>query len=144
MRAAVGASHEQQGTHANEPNQEVSSTPPIISHIKVGINEVTKVLETEVQSSRQTVVKLGTAVSETHALMSVIFICYTDLDTPALVAHLPQLVALCNSTRPEDHKIKVVQLPVEAQSSLADALGYLKRISVMAVDVCHLGFYHDY
>ncbi len=112
------------------------SAPPILPHITVGINEVTKALETEVRSSRQTVVTPTTAAGETQALTSVIFICHVDLDTPALVAHLPQLVALCNSTRSENHKIKVVQLPAGAQSSLADALGYLKRVSVISLDVC--------
>jgi len=129
------SSHEQDGNDVGGPSQALTSTPPIISHTTVGINEVTKALENEIQSRRQTVVTPGTAVSETRAPTSVIFICHADLDTPALVAHLPQLVALCNSTRSEDHKIKVVQLPVGAQSSLADALGYLRRVAVIALDV---------
>ena len=124
MATTGSSSHEQDGNDVGGPSQALASTPPIISHTTVGINEVTKALETETQSRRQTVVIPGTAVSETRALTSVIFICHADLDTPALVAHLPQLVALCNSARSENHKIKVVQLPAGAQSSLADALGY--------------------
>jgi ribonuclease P/MRP protein subunit POP3 len=129
------SSHEQDENHVGESSQALASTPSIIPHTTVGINEVTKALETEIQSRRQTIVNTGTAVSEKRAPTSVIFICHADLDTPALVAHLPQLVALCNSTRSENHKIKVVQLPAGAQSSLADALGYLRRVSVMALDV---------
>ena len=135
-RAATSSSHKQGGSCVSDSNQVLVSAPPILPHITVGINEVTKALETEVRSSRQTVVTPTTAAGETQALTSVIFICHVDLDTPALVAHLPQLVALCNSTRSENHKIKVVQLPAGAQSSLADALDYLKRVSVIALDVC--------
>ena len=123
-----------------KPNQELhrlsTSAPPIIPHITVGINEVTKALEREIQSSRRTVVTPSTVNDETRSLTKVVFICYADLDTPAFVAHLPQLVALCNSARSEHHKIKVVQLPAGAEISLADALGYLKRVSVIALDVC--------
>jgi hypothetical protein len=124
----------------SEPNQELHrlsrSAPPIISHITVGINEVTKALEREIQSSRRTVITPSTADDEMQSLTKVVFICYADLDTPAFVAHLPQLVALSNSARSEHHKIKVVQLPAGAQISLADALGYLKRVAVIALDVC--------
>ncbi|KAH9065820.1 hypothetical protein EDB87DRAFT_892113 [Lactarius vividus] len=111
------------------------STPPIASHITVGINEVTKALETEIRSSRQVVVTSDTTLDTTQPLTNVIFICHADLDTPAIVAHLPQLIALCNSARPHDHKIKVVLLPAGAQSSIAHTLGYARRVSVMALDV---------
>jgi ribonuclease P/MRP protein subunit POP3 len=140
-KTGITASSSQKPTenHVSEPNQELlrqsTSAPPIIQHITVGINEVTKALEKEIRSSRPTVVIPSTAVDETHSLTRVVFICYADLDTPAFVAHLPQLVALCNSARSEHHEIKVVQLPAGAQISLANALGYLKRVSVIALDV---------
>lgn len=115
------------------PSQPMSK-PPITSHITVGINEVTKALEAEIRSSRQVVVTSDTTFDTTQPLTSVIFICHADLDTPAIVAHLPQLIVLCNSARPNGHKIKAVPLPAGAQSSIAHALGYPKRISVMALD----------
>jgi hypothetical protein len=137
---AASSSHEKTenaGT-VSEPIQELhrlsAPAPPIIPHITVGINEVTKSLEREIQS--RTVITSSTASDETQSLTKVVFICYADLDTPAFVAHLPQLVALCNLARSEHHKIKVVPLPAGAQISLADALGYLKRVSVIALDVC--------
>ena len=130
-----GSSHQKDGNDVGESSHALASAPPIISHTTVGINEVTKALETEIQSKRQTVMIPGTAVNKTRALTGAVFICHADLDTPALVAHLPQLVALCNSTRSENHKIKVVQLPAGAESSLADALGYVRRVSVIALDV---------
>ncbi|KAF8506785.1 hypothetical protein F5888DRAFT_1602282 [Russula emetica] len=140
--AAIAASPSLEKTEnavmVSEPNQELhrlsTTAPPIIPHITVGINEVTKALEREIQSSRRTVITPSTAVDEMHSLIKAVFICYADLDTPAFVAHLPQLVALCNSARSEHHKIKVVQLPAGAQIPLADALGYLKRVSVIALD----------
>lgn len=139
-RIAASSSHNQTESFVGEPNQELlrlsTSAPPIISHITVGINGVTKALEKEIQSRSSTVIIPNTAVDKTQSLASFVFICYADLDTPAFVAHLPQLVALCNSARSEHQKIKVVQLPVGAQVSLANALGYLRRVSVIALDVC--------
>jgi ribonuclease P/MRP protein subunit POP3 len=140
----ASSSHKPTENHVSEPRQELlslsTSAPPIIQHITVGINEVTKALEKEIRSSRPTVVIPSTPVNETRSLTRVILICYADLDTPAFVAHLPQLVALCNSARSEHHTIKVVQLPAGAQISLANSLGYLKRVSVIALDVCPFRF----
>lgn len=139
-RTAASSSQNPTEDHACEPNRDSPrpsmSTLPIISHITVGINEVTKALEKEIRSRHQTVIIPGKAVDETQFLARFVFICYADLDTPAFVAHLPQLIALCNSARPEQHRIKVIQLPAGAQISLANALGYLKRVSVIALDVC--------
>jgi ribonuclease P/MRP protein subunit POP3 len=135
-RLASSSSLKQAGSESShEPLSLPTSAPPIIPHLTVGINEVTKALETEVRTGRQIIVTSNTAQDVTQLLTRVIFICHEDLDTPAIVAHLPQLVAMCNSARPDDRKIKVVQLPAGAQTSLASALGYLKRVSVMALDV---------
>ncbi|KAI0001703.1 hypothetical protein BJV77DRAFT_1063115 [Russula vinacea] len=129
----ASSSHKPTENHVGEPNQELlrlsTSAPPIIQHITVGINEVTKAFEKEIRSSRPTVVIPSSAVNETQSLTRVVFICYADLDTPAFVAHLPQLVALCNSARSEHHTIKVVQLPAGAQVSIANSLGYLKDLT---------------
>jgi len=137
-RKAASSSHEQAESHVSKPDQELfhlhSSTPPIIPHMTVGINAVTKALETEIRAGRQTIITTDRAVDEARFSIRAIFICHTDLDTPALVAHLPQLVALCNSARSDNQKIKVVQLPAGASTSLANALGYLKRVSVLALD----------
>jgi len=139
-RKATSPSHEQAENHISELDQELlrlhSSAPPIIPHMTVGINAVTKALETEIRSGRKTVIITDRAVDETLFSTRAIFICHADLDTPALVAHLPQLVALCNSARSENQKIRVVPLPAGASTSLANALGYLKRVSVLAIDVC--------
>lgn len=131
---AASSSHENAVTVGESSHRPCTSAPPIIPHITVGINEVTRSFEREIQSSRRTIITPSTADDGRQSLTKVVFICYADLDTPAFVAHLPQLVALCNSARSELHRIKVVQLPAGAQISLADALGYLKRVSVIALD----------
>jgi len=129
-RLAINSTQDATLSNAELRNQ----PPPIISHITLGINEVTKALETEIRTSRQVVATSDTTFDTTQPLTSAIFICHADLDTPAIVAHLPQLIALCNSARPQGHKIKVVLLPAGAQSSIAHALGYTRRVSVMALD----------
>jgi ribonuclease P/MRP protein subunit POP3 len=133
--AANSSDQKQDVTESNtESCTQPTSTPPITLHITLGINEVTKALEAEIRSSYQVVVTADTTSDTSQPLTSVIFICHADLDNPAIVAHLPQLIALCNSARPRGHKIKVVLLPAGAQSSIAHALGYPRRVSVMALD----------
>jgi ribonuclease P/MRP protein subunit POP3 len=140
--AANSSDQKQDVTESNtESCTQPTSTPPITLHITLGINEVTKALEAEIRSSYQVVVTADTTSDTSQPLTSVIFICHADLDNPAIVAHLPQLIALCNSARPRGHKIKVVLLPAGAQSSIAHALGYPRRASVMALDVSPFGLW---
>jgi len=137
--ATTSCHHKQTETDVAQTSTESSfqpiSAPPIIPHITVGINEVTKVLEMEIRSRRRVIVTSDTPFDTTQSLTSVVFICHADLDNPAIVAHLPQLIALCNSGRLHGRKIMVVPLANGAQSSIADALGYTKRVSVMTLDV---------
>ena len=134
-KARLATNSADQKQNVTQSNAQPTPIPPITAHITLGINGVTKALETEIRTSRQVVVTSDTTFDATQPLTSVIFICHADLDTPAIVAHLPQLIALCNSARPHGHKIKVVLLPAGAQSSIAHALGYPKRVSVIALDV---------
>jgi hypothetical protein len=133
--AANSSDQNQNVTQSNTESSQHTSTPPITLHITLGINEVTKALEAEIRSSRHVIVTADTTSDTSQPLTSVIFICHADLDNTAIVAHLPQLIALCNSARPHGHKIKVVLLPAGAQSSVAQALGYPRRVSVMTLDV---------
>lgn len=132
--AANSSDQNQNVTQSNTESSQHTSTPPITLHITLGINEVTKALEAEIRSSRHVIVTADTTSDTSQPLTSVIFICHADLDNTAIVAHLPQLIALCNSARPHGHKIKVVLLPAGAQSSVAQALGYPRRVSVMTLD----------
>ena len=71
-----------------------------------------------------------------------VLVCRADIDPPLLVAHIPHLVAACNSATMKDPSVKgvkLVSLPKGAESSLGVAVG-LRRISVLAFDVCSLCF----
>ena len=68
--------------------------------------------------------------------------CLGDINPPALVSHLPQLVASCNvsclSTPSSDGRRQVWLVPFAkgAEESLAEALG-LRRASVLVLKVCY-------
>ena len=109
--------------------------PKISQHITVGINEVTRRLESQIQSNRLTVVttaKQPESASPKHHL-KVVLVCRADIDPPLLLDHLPHLVAAYNSTQTLDI-VKLVPLPKGAESSLAQALG-LRRAAVVGIDV---------
>lgn len=119
--------------------------PPVLQHLSIGINEVTKKLEAQAKATRA-VVSVSSATTAIPAItpivpVSVVLVCRGDVDPPLLVAHLPQLVAACNSVRrspalensPAVH-IKIIPLPKGAEVALAEALG-LRRASVIAIDV---------
>jgi ribonuclease P/MRP protein subunit POP3 len=115
--------------------------PPVLQHLTIGINEVTRKLESQIKSSRQTVIISDkcTVSSEysQQPRIKVIFVCRADIDPPILVDHLPHLVSACNSLRKPSDFVKLVPLPKGAELTLAAALG-LRRAAVIAVDVIHL------
>lgn len=117
--------------------------PPIVPHLILGINQVTKRLEHQARAYRQTL----SAITDGEASqpppsgpLSIVFVCRADVDPPLLISHLPALIASCNSSRsavadPEAHPpIKLVPLPKGSESLLADATG-LRRVAVLALDV---------
>ncbi|KAL5519613.1 POP3 [Sanghuangporus vaninii] len=80
----------------------------------------------------------------TRAPIRTVLVCLPDIDPPLLVAHIPYLVAACNSkanhnnndssaTHDPDARIKLISLPKGAEVKLAQATG-LRRISVLALD----------
>ena len=119
-------------------------SPPILQHITVGINEVTKSLERQAKYSRHklTVSDKGPAShASVKPLIKFVFVCRADIDPPLLVAHLPHLVAACNScvhdqgsSRESSDVVKMVPLPKGAELSLAEAVGF-RRAAVLALDV---------
>jgi ribonuclease P/MRP protein subunit POP3 len=115
--------------------------PPILQHLTIGINAVTRKLESQIKSSRQTVIVSDRcSVSSQYSLqprVKVIFVCRADIDPPILVDHLPHLISACNSLRKPPDFVKLVPLPKGAEFALAAALG-LRRVAVIAVDVIHL------
>lgn len=124
----------------------IPTAPPIIPHLILGINRVTKRLEDQARAYRQTLAATktitddGTTQPPPPAPISVVFVCRADVDPPLLISHLPTLIASCNSSRnaltdPNSHPpIKLVPVPKGSESLLADATG-LRRLAVLALDV---------
>lgn len=109
-----------------------------MQHVTVGINEVTKRLESQCKKQRTIFSRQQVSeVDETPKNPSIylILVCRPDIDPPLLVAHIPHLVAACNSTPNGTHdRVMLVTLPKGAELSLSQALG-LRRAAVMAFDV---------
>ncbi|KAJ6575284.1 hypothetical protein B0H19DRAFT_1128004 [Mycena capillaripes] len=109
--------------------------PAVLSHLVVGINEVTKRLDAQIRSLRNTVSLNPDSASEPAlppAPIKVIVVCRADVDPQILIAHLPHEVAAFNSTKPPE-PIKIIPLPKGAESTLAKAMG-LRRVAVIAMD----------
>jgi len=124
----------------------IPTAPPIIPHLILGINRVTKRLEDQARAYRQTLTATktitddGTSQPPPSGPISVVFVCRADVDPPLLISHLPTLIASCNSSRnaltdPNSYPpIKLVPVPKGSESLLADATG-LRRLAVLALDV---------
>ena len=121
----------------------IPTAPPIIPHLVLGINRVTKRLEDQARAYRQTLTATKTITDDGTSqppLISVVFVCRADVDPPLLISHLPTLIASCNSSRnaltdPNSYPpIKLVPVPKGSESLLADATG-LRRVAVLALDV---------
>jgi len=129
-----------------DQGSDIEPEPPIIPHLILGINQVTKRLEHQARAYRQTLSATnvipdnGTSQPPPSAPISIVFVCRADVDPPLLISHLPTLIASCNSSRntltnPESHPpIKLVPVPKGSESQLAEAAG-LRRLAVLALDV---------
>ncbi|EJD41616.1 hypothetical protein AURDEDRAFT_169275 [Auricularia subglabra TFB-10046 SS5] len=110
--------------------------PEILSHLIIGINHVTKRLEgqREALSTAKRVVKssaLPDILSPPLPKLKYVLVCTGDIDPPALVAHIPHLVAGCNSNSTVD-TVLLIPLPKGSEASLASAFG-LPRCSVVGI-----------
>ncbi|KAI0778439.1 hypothetical protein BD413DRAFT_509241 [Trametes elegans] len=123
---------------------DVATVPPILRALTVGINEVTKRLESLANRHRSTMTTGpvenaissdvdGAAPSPTYVVIA----CRADVDPPVLMAHLPNLVAACNISRSPQStpggRAFLVSLPKGAESTLAEATG-LRRASVILIE----------
>jgi ribonuclease P/MRP protein subunit POP3 len=120
------------------PSEETppSIPPEVLSHLVVGINEVTRRLDAQILSSRKTASVNPDPASEpapTPAPIKVIVVCRADVDPQILIDHLPHEVAAFNSSKPSE-PIKIIPLPKGAEFTLAKAMG-LRRVAVIAMDV---------
>ncbi|KAG8862651.1 hypothetical protein FRB96_001210 [Tulasnella sp. 330] len=108
--------------------------PKILDHTIRGINEVTKRLERQSAALRQP------GAEQTEAAIRLVVVCRADVDSPMMIAHLPMLVAACNSRAPvpDDSALSyldviMVGLPYGAEETLSAACG-LRKAAVMAFD----------
>ncbi|KZT37411.1 hypothetical protein SISSUDRAFT_1006213 [Sistotremastrum suecicum HHB10207 ss-3] len=114
------------------------SPPELWNHVVFGINEVTKRLEEQSQARRHVISRGSVQTPNTHARapLALVLVCLADINPRLLVAHVPPLVAACNS-RPKDvpglDVVHLVQLPKHSETQLADAFG-VRRLSVLAFD----------
>ena len=132
--------------HPADQESGIPTEPPIIPHLIMGINRVTKRLEGQARAYRQTlggtetITDNGTSQPPPSGPITVVFVCRADVDPPLLISHLPTLIASCNSSRhalkdPDLYPpIKLVPVPKGSESLLADATG-LRRLAVLALDV---------
>ncbi|KZT05842.1 uncharacterized protein LAESUDRAFT_714554 [Laetiporus sulphureus 93-53] len=108
--------------------------PPVLDHLEIGINQVTKLLEGMAQSYRRAVTAKDSAELATNDCNHLVLVCRGDVNPPILIQHLPHLAAACNSRRANGTtgKVWLVPLPKGAELSLTEALG-LRRACVMSI-----------
>lgn len=118
--------------------------PSIMSHMTIGINQVTKALETQIKLA-------STNTQASSPSISLVLVCRPDVDPPILIDHIPHLIAAFNSISPpsplpsvegqapqtvegqEGSKplVRLATLPKGSERILAQALG-LRRVAVLA------------
>ena len=126
-------------SNIKQPTETATIQPPILQHVIVGVNQATKDLEDVAQTFRESL-SAETSKSVTPKVdvqARLVLVCKEDIDPTILVAHFPNLVAACNSTR---HRIShaavtwLVPLSRGSEDALAGAMG-LRRASVMVIKV---------
>ncbi|KAG9123406.1 hypothetical protein FRC07_014979, partial [Ceratobasidium sp. 392] len=140
-QSQAGARTDQTNTRPKSPLETISEAspastaipvPPLLKHCTFGINEVTKRLEALAKPTLT-----AEACPTSRPRLRAVLVCRSDVDPPLLIAHLPILVATCNSSLStdsgDDKFVKLVTLPMGAEHSLAEITG-LRRVAVMALD----------
>ncbi|OAX43008.1 hypothetical protein K503DRAFT_766216 [Rhizopogon vinicolor AM-OR11-026] len=125
----------------SSPSSAIENPASPFGYITIGINQVTRSLESQVKYFRKSVtLTTASCVSQISAPASiaVVFVCRADVNPPILLDHIPHLVAGCNSTRPRSdpegawRPVKLIILPKDSESALARALS-LRRAAVIAI-----------
>ena len=133
---------------ADEDTADARSIPSVLSAVTVGINEVTKRLESLVKTYRRRVEthpQQGELSNPNH-LASVspsllVIACRADVNPPMLMSHIPNLVGACNSIgrvngndSGRSGRTWLVPMPRGTESTLSSAMG-LRRVSILLVEV---------
>ncbi|KAI1789751.1 hypothetical protein LXA43DRAFT_1019482 [Ganoderma leucocontextum] len=125
----------------------VTPSPPVLSSLTVGINEVTKRLEVLAASHRSQVETRPdqedsslNATPTSSPPSRLVIACRADIDPPILMGHIPNLVATCNSARrvygtdsPQSGGTWLVPMPKGTEETLSAAMG-LRRVSILLVE----------
>ncbi|KZO93851.1 hypothetical protein CALVIDRAFT_529140 [Calocera viscosa TUFC12733] len=139
-------------TQGPEPAaREPVPAPPLLDHLAIGINEVTRQLEQATIDLRARLFPAPSPAAEPHlptepqlptspqpdAPPRLILACRSDIPTPQLLAHLPPLVAAYNSLLPlselEGAGVHLISLQRGAEHKLAECVG-LRRVAVVGFD----------
>ncbi|KAF8140573.1 hypothetical protein EV363DRAFT_1393507 [Boletus edulis] len=108
---------------------------PALRHISVvGINELTRALESQLRLTRKHVVLDDAQQLPPRPVLPpivVVFVCCADVDPIALIDHIPYLVAGCNAPKNAAEPIKLVPLPKGSESTISQILG-VRRAAVVA------------
>ncbi|PWN23639.1 hypothetical protein BCV69DRAFT_6394 [Microstroma glucosiphilum] len=115
-----------------------SSAEPVA--LVCGINSVTRHMELEIarESSKRGLQdgEQDSAASASPLLLSLVFVCRSDLDPPKLASHFPMLTcalnAVCHPASREGAAALLIPLPAGAELVLAKALG-LRRCSALGI-----------
>ncbi|KZT75097.1 hypothetical protein DAEQUDRAFT_761059 [Daedalea quercina L-15889] len=124
-----------QGAAGNDGTDIIRSRPDVLDHLTSGINEVTRLLEKTAHSLVGTSVSTSSdGLPSSEARPSVVLVCRGDVSPPALIQHVPHLVAACNTRgmRKDVDSVHLIPLPKGAEATLAEAFG-LRRVSIVAV-----------
>ncbi|KAK1231635.1 RNase P and RNase MRP subunit [Marasmius sp. AFHP31] len=148
----AGATQMEQDTfRESQTRSQTLDQPSVLSHVTVGINAVTKRLETQLgQQRRNVTISSSTSTLETNPLplpspIRVVLVCRADVNPPILIDHIPHIVAGYNSSLPpggEDKPILLISLPAGAEHTLADAFN-LRRVAVVGLDLLSTSFKAD-
>ncbi|KAL0573958.1 RNase P and RNase MRP subunit [Marasmius crinis-equi] len=115
--------------------------PQILSHITIGINAVTKRLESHLSQRKQKITITSSTPEPVPTTcqvtpVRVVLACRADVNPPVIIDHIPHIIAAYNSSLPpngEDKPILLIPLSSGAEYTLSDALG-LRRVAVLALD----------
>ncbi|KAF8560059.1 hypothetical protein OG21DRAFT_1401010 [Imleria badia] len=107
-------------------------------HLVIGINTVTRALDSQLRLTRKHVV-VDNHPQNTDQLpprpapspIVVVFVCCADVDPTALIDHIPYLVAGCNSPKNVTQQIRLVPLPRGSEPTISQIIG-VRRAAVVA------------
>ena len=121
-------------TNPSRPCAErVSGASP---HLVIGINAVTRALESQLRLIRKHVVIDNRSQNSDlpprlpPSPIVVVFVCCSDVDPTALIDHIPYLIAGCNSPKNVAQQIRLVPLPKGSESTISQILGVRRAAAV--------------